>query len=78
MPEIVPLELYGLNLQDCLNHFFLPEIIERKCPSCIAVTSEKVTKTVVDPTTMIFQINRFEFDRKENRVKKNTTISIVL
>jgi uncharacterized UBP type Zn finger protein len=29
-----------------------------------------VAKTVVDPTTMIFQINRFEFDRRENRVKK--------
>ena len=41
IPEVVPLELYGVSLQDWPNHFFLPEVIERKCPNCVAVTSKK-------------------------------------
>ena len=70
IPEIIPLDLSGENLQDCLDNFFQADVIERNCSHCPAIISRKKTETVIEPNTMIFQINRYEYDREENRIIK--------
>ena len=70
IPGIIPLDLYGGNLQDCLDLFFEAEVIERNCSNCPALISRKETETVLEPKTMIFQINRFEYDREKDQIWK--------
>ena len=70
IPEIIPLDLSGENLQDSFDHFFQAEVIERNCLHCPAIISRKETETVMEPKTMIFQINRYAYDRKENQIIK--------
>jgi uncharacterized UBP type Zn finger protein len=70
IPEIIPLNLSGENLQDCFDHFLEAEVIERNCTNCPAIISRKETETVVEPKTLIFQINRYEYERKEKKIMK--------
>ena len=70
IPEIIPLNLSGENLQDCFDHFLEAEVIERNCSNCPAIISRKETKTVIEPKTLIFQMNRYEYDRTENQIMK--------
>jgi uncharacterized UBP type Zn finger protein len=34
MPEILPIEVYGKTIQQCTDHYFLPEKVERTCKNC--------------------------------------------
>ena len=70
MSEVLPLEIYGSNIQQCLNRFFTPEYIERTCPSCSSKFCEKSVNIVLEPSTMIIQLKRYEYDRDEDAICK--------
>ena len=69
-------EGYGSNIQQCLNRFFTPEYIERTCPSCSSKFCEKSVNIVLEPSTMIIQLKRYEYDRDEDTIcKKHNKLS---
>ena len=70
MPDIVPLELIGENLQECLDNQFTTEVIERNCPYCPSILARKQIETVLEPDVMIFQMKRFEYDNKNKVTNK--------
>ena len=41
MPDIVPLEIIGEKLEECLDNFFRSEVVERNCPQCHSVLAIK-------------------------------------
>ena len=67
MPEIIPLQLIGENLQVCLDNLFEYEVIQRNCSQCPSILARKQFKTVLEPDVMILQMKRFEYDNN-NRV----------
>ena len=76
-PEIIPIALTGNSLETCIESYFSPEVIERRCPSCNEERSTQTTTFVTSPANLILQLKRFEFDRNLNRsVKKHDTIQI--
>ena len=70
IPGILPLQLYGQNIQHCLDHYFVPEEIEKTCLDCNSNICEKNIKIILDPSTIIFQLNRYEYNRDEEKVNK--------
>ena len=76
-PEILPLEIIGTTLEECIEHFLSPQEIERRCPNCQSEASTQVSSFIKNPRTLIFQLNRFEFHQHLNRVsKKHNTLLI--
>ena len=70
MPEIIPVEIYGETIQQCLDHYFLPEIVERTCSKCNSNETTKTASILVEPQTLIIQINRYEYNREEDITTK--------
>ena len=59
MPAII--QLYGETVQQCLNHYFLQENVERSCSKCYS----NIASIVIEPQTLIIQLNRYEYDREQ-------------
>ena len=75
--EVLPLELKGITLESCLENYFSPEEIERRCAHCQSQRSTQVTTFIRNPKTLIIQLNRFEFLQESNRsIKKSDNIII--
>ena len=70
LSEIVPIEFTDLTLESCIEQFFSPEEIERRCDHCETQRSTQVTSFIQDPETLIFQLNRFKYSQLDNRVQK--------
>ena len=70
MPEVLPLEIYGGDIQQCLDHFFMPENLERTCPTCSSIICEKSVEIILEPSTIVVQLKRYEYDRDEDLIKK--------
>jgi uncharacterized UBP type Zn finger protein len=70
MPEIIPVEIYGETIQQCLDHYFLPEIVERTCSKCNSNEATKTASILVEPQTLIIQINRYEYNREQDITTK--------
>ena len=70
LSEIIPIEFTGFTLESCIEQFFSPEEIERRCDHCEAKRSTQVTSFIQDPETLILQLNRFKYSQLENRVQK--------
>ena len=56
MPDIIPIELIGKNLELCMENLFTSEVIKRNCSKC--------------PSNLIFQIKRYEYDVINQVTKK--------
>ena len=70
MPEIIPIELYGETVQQCLNHYFLQENVERSCSKCYSNIAVKTSSIIIEPQTLIIQLNRYEYDREQKITTK--------
>ena len=53
MPDIIPVELIGENLQ---VNLFETEVVERNCPNCPSSLARKQIETVLEPEIIIFQM----------------------
>ena len=56
MPDIIPVELIGENLQVCLDNLSKTEVVERNCPNCPSSLARKQIETVLEPEIIIFQM----------------------
>jgi uncharacterized UBP type Zn finger protein len=70
IPEIFPVELYGETVQQCLDKYFLPENVERVCAKCNSNVANKESCIVIEPQTLIIQLNRYEYDKEQESTKK--------
>ena len=70
MPGIIPLELYGNNIQDSFDHLFWSEELERRCTSCTSEMCGKTSKIFLEPSTLILQLKRYEYSRNEQKSTK--------
>jgi uncharacterized UBP type Zn finger protein len=72
LSHIISLDIHGETTQTCLNKYFLEEDIERTCPDCKLSVCQKTTQIIIEPLTLILQLNRYEYDREEEKVKKKS------
>ena len=70
MPEIIPIELYGETVQQYLNHYFLQENVEKSCSKCYSNIAVKTSSIVIEPQTLIIQLNRYEYGREQKITTK--------
>ena len=70
LSEIIPIEFTSLSLESCIEQFFSPEEIERRCHYCETKRSTQVTSFIQDPVTLILQLNRFKYNQLDKRVIK--------
>ena len=68
--EIVPIEFVGYSLEICLEQFFSPEEIERRCSHCGGDRSTQVTTFVREPVNLLLQLNRFRYSPFHGQVVK--------
>ena len=71
MSEMLPLTCNGENIQQCLDNHFSPHTIERNCLDCKTKTGEKTIVVILEPATLVLQINRYEYNRYEAKAEKN-------
>ena len=65
-----PIGFVGYTLESCLENFFSPQEIERRCEHCGSENSTQVTTFVQEPATLILQLNRFKYSQVDKRVIK--------
>ena len=80
LSEIIPVSIVGCKhsqychcvntLETCLEAFFNPEEMERKCQNCGVQHSTKATTFIREPETLIIQLIRFRYSQTEQRVIK--------
>ena len=74
LSHIISLDTNGETTQTCLNTYFLAEDISRTCPNCNSTVCQKTTHIIIEPLTLILQLNRYEYDREEEKVKKKSDV----
>ena len=70
LSDVIPVEFSGYTLENCMEHYFSPEEIERKCENCESKKATQVTTFVNEPETLIIQLNRFSYSQTANSVVK--------
>ena len=70
MPEIIPLQINGQNIESCLNSFFSPSEINWKCPNCGRCKVVKRTSIILEPFTLMLQLMRYKVDEVNQAVEK--------
>ena len=62
MAEIIPIQLFGQNIQSCIEAFFSSEEVDWKCPRCGLLKCEKKVEVICPPSTLILHLLRFKYD----------------
>jgi Ulp1 family protease len=70
MVNIVALPIVGTTLHMCLDAYFNQHQIQRNCPHCDSQSASQVTEYTVEPTVLIFQLNRFNYSETYKRTIK--------
>ena len=73
LSEIIPLDVIGEDIQQCLENCFLSEKVERACVNCGCQIGEKKTTFISEPATLILLLKRYKFN-KEQCLKKNSKV----
>ena len=62
LPEVWTLQMVGSTIQSCINSYFTNEDILFDCEGCRKPTTTKEINLIVEPSTLIIQLKRYEFD----------------
>ena len=61
LPPVLPIALHGTSIESCLTDFLSPQQINMKCEKCSKQETMKHFQFIVEPSTLILQLNRFSF-----------------
>ena len=70
MSEIIPIQIAEQDVQKGLDTFLSGENIAWKCPKCGRPTVQKKRLIVIEPSTLILQLMRYNFDTSNNTASK--------
>ena len=70
IPDVIPIQINGLNIQTCVENYFTPEEIDWNCPNCTQTKVWKVSSLITDPKILILQLMRYKFDETQEKVTK--------
>ena len=70
IPDVIPLQINGLDIQTCFENYFNPEEIDWKCPNCRQSKVQKVSLLITEPKVLILQLMRYKFDETQEKVTK--------
>ena len=70
LSEILSIELKGCTLKTCLDEFLSNEEIQCKCEKCGSGSAMKKMDIVKEPSTLILQLKRYEYDITQQEVIK--------
>ena len=70
LSEVLMIPLKGPSIQRCLNDFLNDEKIEHKCFLCKKQTCKKKIDIIIDPSTLIIQLKRYDYDTEKGKATK--------
>ena len=70
LPEILSIQIEDSSIQTCLDNFFSREDIDLECDNCKSLKTKKETCIILEPTTLIIQLKRYEFDHNKKKILK--------
>ena len=70
LSEIISIELKGCTLKSCLDEFLSNEEIKYKCTKCSSGIAMKKIEIVKEPSTLILQLKRYEYDITQKKARK--------
>ena len=70
MVNIVAIPIVGTTLHMCLDEYLNQHQIDRNCPYCESQRASQVTEFTIEPSVLIFQLNRFNYSEANGRIIK--------
>ena len=70
LSEVLMIQQKGPSIQCCLNNFLKEEKIEHKCSLCKKQTCKKKIDIIIDPSTLIIQLKRYDYDAEKGKATK--------
>jgi uncharacterized UBP type Zn finger protein len=70
LSEVLMIQLKGPSIQCCLNGFLKEETIKHKCSLCKKQTCKKKIDIIIDPSTLIIQLKRYDYDTEKGKATK--------
>ena len=70
LSEILSIQLKGPTMQSCITDFFSEEEIRYNCTKCQRKKATKHIEIVTEPSTLIIQLKRYEYDTEKRKAIK--------
>lgn len=70
LSEVLMIPLLGQSIQSCLTNYFYDEDINQECSNCQNSPCAKRMEIMIEPSTLIVQLKRYRYDRKESKIRK--------
>ena len=71
MSEILPIQIIGESVQSGFDEIFSEEYVSRNCSNCEKKSAIKKLSLINEPSTIILQLMRYNFDMKKCETQKN-------